>query len=189
MISFLEGEVVHRGATSVVLAVAGVGYDVSVPTSVVSRLPAVGHTARIHTRMIVRDDAMTLYGFSSPDERELFDLLTGVTGVGPKVGLSFLSAMSADALRRAVIAGDADALTVVPGVGKKVAQRVVVDLRDRLGGDAELPSDGGPIVDVREALVSLGLTPQEAAEATRDVDVDGREVDDLLREALQRVGR
>jgi Holliday junction DNA helicase RuvA len=189
VISFLEGEVVHKGATNVVLGVGGIGYDVSVPTSVVSRLPGVGKTARIHTRMVVRDDSMTLYGFSSTDERELFDLLTGVTGVGPKVGLSFLSAMSADTLRRAVVGGDADALTVVPGVGKKVAQRVVVDLRDRLGGESELPSEGGPIVDVRDALVSLGLTPQEAAEATRDVEADGREVDDLLREALQKAGR
>lgn len=188
MISFLEGQVVQKGATSVVLAVNGVGYDVAVPTSVVGRLPAAGATVRVHTRMVVRDDSMTLYGFSTTDERELFDLLTGVTGVGPKAGLSFLSAMSADGLRRAVIAGDADALTVVPGVGKKVAQRVVLDLRDRLGSEAALPSEGGPIVDVREALVSLGLTPQEAAEATRDVDADGREVDDMLREALQKVG-
>jgi len=189
VISFLEGQVVEKGATSVVLAVGGVGYEVSVPTSVVSRLPVAGKSARVHTRMVVRDDSMTLYGFSSTDERELFDLLTGVTGVGPKAGLSFLSAMSADALRRAVIAGDADALTVVPGVGKKVAQRVVVDLRDRLGGESELPREGGPIVDVRDALVSLGLTTQEAAEATRGVDPDGREVDDMLREALQKVGR
>ena len=147
MISFLEGRLEHKGATSVVLAVGGVGYDVSVPTSVVSRLPAVGKSARVHTRMVVRDDSITLYGFSTTDERQLFDLLTGVTGVGPKVGLSFLSAMSADSLRRAVISGDADALTVVPGVGKKVAQRVVVDLRDRLGGEAELPGEAGPIVD------------------------------------------
>ena len=189
MISFLEGEVVEKGATRVVLAVGGVGYDVSVPTSVVSRLPAVGKAARVHTRMVVRDDSMTLYGFSTTGERELFDLLTGVTGVGPKVGLSFLSALSADSLRRAVIAGDADALTVVPGVGKKVAQRVVVDLRDRLGGEAGLPAQGGPIVDVREALVSLGLTHQEAAEATRHVEDDGREVEELLREALQKAGR
>lgn len=189
MISFLEGELVHKSGTGVVIAVGGVGYDVSVPTSVVSRLPPVGRPARVHTRMVVRDDSMTLYGFSSTDERELFDLLTGVTGVGPKVGLSFLSAMSADSLRRAVISGDADALTVVPGVGRKVAQRVVVDLRDRFGGEAELPAEAGPIVDVREALVSLGLTPQEAAEATRDVDTSGRGVDDMLREALQKVGR
>jgi holliday junction DNA helicase RuvA len=189
VISFLEGEVVQKGATSVVLGVGGVGYDVAVPTSVVSGLPGVGTTTRLHTRMVVRDDSMTLYGFSTTDERELFDLLIGVTGVGPKVGLSFLSALTADSLRRAVVAGDADALTVVPGVGKKVAQRVVVDLRDRLGGEAGLPADGGPIVDVRDALVSLGLTPQEAAEATRDVEADGRELDVLLREALQKAGR
>jgi holliday junction DNA helicase RuvA len=189
MISFLEGEIAEKGASHVVLAVGGVGYDVSVPTSVLGRLPAVGKTARIHTRMVVRDDAMVLYGFTTPDERGLFDLLTGVSGVGPKVALSFLSAMQADALRRSVVAGDAAALTVVPGVGKKVAQRVVVDLRDKLGGDVELTVDG-PLADVREALLSLGLTPVEASEALATVDVsDGREVEDLLREALQKVGR
>jgi len=188
VISFLEGEVVHKGATSVVLAVGGVGYDVSVPTSVVSRLPGVGKTARIHTRMVVRDDSMTLYGFSSTDERELFDLLTGVTGVGPKVALAFLSAMQADQIRRAVIAGDADALTIVPGVGKKVAQRVVLDLRDKLGGEGELVATG-PLADVRDALQSLGLTPAEATAAMADLEVDGRETEGLLREALQKVGR
>jgi Holliday junction DNA helicase RuvA len=138
--------------------------------------------------MVVRDDAMILYGFSTTDERELFDLLTGVSGVGPKVALSFLSAMSSDALRRSVVAGDAAALTVVPGVGKKVAQRVVLDLRDKLGGEAELTSDG-PLADVREALVSLGLTPIEASEALSGLEADDRAVDDLLREALQKVGR
>ena len=116
--------------------VAGVGYELAVPTSVLAALPPVGERARLHTRMVVREDAMTLYGFGSTDERELFDLLTGVTGVGPKVGLAFLSALQPDALRRAVVAGDADTLTVVPGVGKKVAQRVVLDLRDKLGGEA-----------------------------------------------------
>ena len=88
---------------------------------------------------------MTLYGFSTTDERELFDLLTGVTGVGPKVALAFLSALQPDAIRRAVVAGDADALTVVPGVGKKVAQRVVLDLRDKLGGDGATSSSIGPL--------------------------------------------
>ena len=133
MISFLEGEVVEKGANRIVLAVGGVGYDLLVPTSVVSKLPPTGKTTRVHTRMVVRDDAMVLYGFSATDERELFDLLTGVSGVGPKVALSFLSALAPDALRRSVVAGDAEALTVVPGVGKKVAQRVVLDLRDKTG--------------------------------------------------------
>ena len=187
MISFLDGEVVEKSAAHVVIAVQGVGYEVMVPTSVLASLPA-GGRARVYTRMVVREDSMTLFGFVSIDERSLFDLLTGVSGVGPKVALSFLSALHPDAIRRAVVAGDADALTVVPGVGKKVAQRVVLDLRDRLGGGAELLITG-PLVDVREALVSLGLTASEASHALVDLDPEGREVEDLLREALQKVGR
>ena len=188
MISFLEGEVVEKAGARVVVDVGGIGYDVLVPTSTLASLPPVGRRARIHTRMIVRDDAMLLYGFGSPDERELFDLLTGVTGVGPKVALAFLSSLSPDALRRSVVAGDIGALTVVPGVGKKVAQRVVLDLRDRMGGEGDLVV-GGPLADVREALLALGLTPLEASSAMADLEVDGRAVDELLKEALQRVGR
>jgi Holliday junction DNA helicase RuvA len=188
MIAFLDGELVEKGIAHVVIDVGGVGYEVAVPTSVLAGLPAVGSRARVHTRMVVREDSTTLYGFATPDERTFFDLLTGVTGVGPKVALSFLSAMQPDAIRRAVVAGDADALTVVPGVGRKVAQRVVLDLRDRLGGDATIVLDG-PLVDVREALLSLGLTPVEASQALADVAPDGREVEDLLREALRKVGR
>ncbi len=188
MISFLEGEVVEKSADRVVLAVGGVGYDVTVPTSVVGRLPAVGRVARVQTRLVARDDAMILYGFSTADERQLFDLLTGVSGVGPKMALSFLSAMASQALRRAVASGDAEALTVVPGVGKKVAQRVVLDLRDTLGGEGDLPAEG-PLADAREALVSLGLTPAEASEALAGLEPDGRPVEELLREALQKAGR
>ena len=137
--------------------------------------------------MHVRDDAMLLFGFASPDERSLFDVLITVTGVGPKVALAFLSALAPDALRRAVVSGDVAALTVVPGVGKKVAQRVVLDLKDKLGGDVVVLE--GPLVDVREALLSLGLTPQEAAEAVGALSPDGdRSVEELLREALQHVG-
>jgi Holliday junction DNA helicase RuvA len=188
MISFLEGEVAEKAGTRVVIAAGGVGYDVLVPTSVLGSLPPVGRRARIYTRMVVRDDAMTLYGFTSPAERELFDLLTGVTGVGPKVGLSFLSALSPDSLRRAIADGDAAALTIVPGVGKKVAQRVVIDLRDKLGGEGDVIVVEGPIADAREALLALGLTPQEASAALRDVDPDGRGAEELLKEALQKVG-
>jgi Holliday junction DNA helicase RuvA len=188
MISFLDGEIVEKAGARVVVDVAGVGYDVLVPTSTLASLPPVGRRARVHTRMIVRDDAMLLYGFGSPDERELFDLLTGVSGVGPKVALAFLSSLSSDALRRSVVAGDVLALTVVPGVGKKVAQRVVLDLRDRMGGDGDLII-GGPLADVRDALLALGLSPQEASGAMSGLEADDRAVDELLKEALQRVGR
>jgi holliday junction DNA helicase RuvA len=188
VISFLEGEVVEKGANRVVIGVGGVGYDVLVPTSVVAKLPAVGKPTRVLTRLVVREDSMTLYGFSAAEQRDLFDLLTGVTGVGPKVALAFLSVMRPSALTRAIANGDATALTIVPGVGKKVAQRVVIDLSEKLGGEAELPSEG-PLADVRDALLSLGLTATEAGEALRGIEADGREADDLLREALQKVGR
>ena len=188
MIAFLEGEVAHKAGTGVVLDVNGVGYQVLVPASTVAKLPPVGKRARIHTRMVVRDDSMTLFGFATTDERELFDLLITVTGVGPKVALSFLSVLSPDTLRRAVASGDLAALTVVPGVGKKVAQRVVLDLKDKLGGDVVLVD--GPLADVREALLALGLSPAEASEAMVGLPPNGdRSVEELLREALQHVGR
>jgi Holliday junction DNA helicase RuvA len=189
VIAFLEGEVVDVGPGRIVLDVAGVGYELMVPTSLLSSLPPAGGRARVHTRMVVREDSMTLYGFSAPDERELFDLLTGVTGVGPKVALAFLSALKPDTLRRAVVAGDADALTIVPGVGKKVAQRVVLDLRDKLGGEGAEIIAIGPLADVRDALLALGLTPAEASQVLTDIDAEGKAPDDLLREALQKVGR
>jgi Holliday junction DNA helicase RuvA len=188
VIAFLHGEVAEKLGGRVVLSVGGVGYDVQVPASTLAKLPPVGNTARLHTRMVVRDDAMMLFGFASGDERELFDLLVTVTGVGPKVALSFLSVLSPNALRRAVRAGDVAAITIVPGVGKKVAQRVVLDLKDKLGGDVVVLE--GPLGDVREALLSLGLSPQEASEAMTGLAGDGeRPVEELLRVALQQVGR
>jgi Holliday junction DNA helicase RuvA len=138
--------------------------------------------------MHVRDDSMTLFGFATADERELFDLLVTVTGVGPKVALSFLSVLSPDALRRAVGSGDLAALTVVPGVGRKVAQRVVLDLKDKLGGDVVIVD--GPLADVREALLALGLSPLEESAAMVGLGPDGdRPVEEILREALRHVGR
>jgi Holliday junction DNA helicase RuvA len=188
MISFLHGEVAEKGAGSVVLSVGGVGYEVLIPSSSAGTLPPVGRPARLYTRMHMRDDTMLLYGFASHDERALFDLLVRVTGVGPKLALSFLSVLSPAALRRAVAAGDVAALTLVPGVGKKVAQRVLLDLKDKLGGDVVVVD--GPLADVREALLALGLSAPEASEAMAGIRADGeRPVDELLRQALQHIGR
>jgi Holliday junction DNA helicase RuvA len=188
VISFLEGELAERRGSVVVVAVGGVGYEVQVPASTLGKLPSVGRRTKLHTRMVVRDDVTTLYGFGSNVERELFDLLITVTGVGPKVALAFLSALSPETLRRAVASGDVAALTVVPGVGKKVAQRVVLDLKDRLGGDVVVVE--GPLADVREALLSLGISPQEASEAMAGLTPNGEgSTEDLLRQALRRVGR
>jgi holliday junction DNA helicase RuvA len=188
VIAFLDGTLAERSADRVVVDVGGVGYEVAVPVSTAARLPAIGRRVRVFTRMHVRDDAMLLFGFASPDERTLFDLLITVNGIGPKVALAFLSALAPDALRRAVTSGDVAALTVVPGVGKKVAQRVVLDLKDKLAGDVVVLE--GPLVDVREALLALGLSSQEASDAVRALASDGdRPVEDLLREALRHVGR
>lgn len=187
MIAFIEGEVVDRQSDRVVLDVNGVGYELLVPVSTAARLPAVGKTARLHARLAVREDSMTLYGFASAEERTSFDLLTTVTGIGPKVALAFLSTLSPDALRRAVVAGDIAALTVVPGVGKKVAQRVVLDLRDRFGGEGAMLD--GPLSDVREALLALGLSAQEASEAIGTLEDGERPAEELLRDALRAVGR
>jgi holliday junction DNA helicase RuvA len=188
MISFLEGTVAEKGGDRVVIGVNGTGYEVLASSATIAKLPPVGKVSKVHTRLHVRDDALTLYGFATPDERALFDLLVTVNGVGPKVALAFLSVLTPDALRRAVGGGDADALTIVPGVGKKVAQRVVLDLKDRIGGDGAAPS--GPLADVREALLALGLSAQEARDAMATLQGNrDRPVDDMLREALRNVGR
>ncbi len=189
MIAFLEGILAEKGAGRVVIAAGGIGYEVQVPTRTLAALPATGRPARLHTRLQVRDDAMALFGFSTTDERELFDLLTTVTGVGPKVAMAILSALPPEALRRAIATDDPAALTVVPGVGRKVAARVVLDLRDRVGAVVEA-TPGGPVAEVREALLALGLSPEEAREALSGLAEDAdASVEELLRRALQGVGR
>jgi len=189
MISFLEGKLVEKGPGRVVLAVGGVGYEVAVPGQTLARLPAQSRQARLFTRLQVKDDGMVLYGFISQDERVLFDHLVTVTGVGPKVAMAILSSMPADGLRRAIATGDAAALTAVPGVGTKVAGRVILDLKDKLGLAGQ-DTVSGPIAEVREALLALGLSAQEAREALANLTPDGdRPVEELLREALRSVGR
>jgi Holliday junction DNA helicase RuvA len=154
-----------------------------------AKLPPPGRDARLYTRLLVRDEAMVLYGFSSADERSLFEHLITVTGVGPKVALGVLSVLSPDALRRAVASGDVAALTLVPGVGKKVAGRMVLDLKDRIGLGGEAAATG-PLAEVREALLALGLSQAEAREALGALVPNGdRPVEELLREALRSVGR
>jgi Holliday junction DNA helicase RuvA len=189
VIAFLEGIVAEKAGDRVVLGVGGTGYEILVPTPTLARLPSPGRKARLFTRLQMRDEAMVLYGFATVDERSLFDHLITVTGVGPKMALAVLSVLAPDALRRAVTTGDAPALTLVPGVGKKVAGRVILDLKDRLGavGEAEV---SGPMAEVREALLALGLSPQEARDALATVVPNGdRPVEELLREALRSVGR
>ena len=189
MIAHLEGKVADKGGDRVVIASGGIGYEVLAPTSTLARLPPTGQSARLFTRLQVRDEALVLYGFSTVEERSLFDHLITVTGVGPKVALAVLSVLTPDVLRRAVASGDTAALTLVPGVGKKVAGRMIIDLRDRLGRGGEEAATG-PLGEVREALLALGLSAQEARDALSALPPDGeRPVAELLRQALRSVGR
>ena len=189
MIALLEGTLAEKGAGRVVMSVGGVGYEVTVTGPTLTTLPPQGRPARLYTRLQVRDDAMVLYGFASPDERSLFDHLVTVTGVGPKMAVAVLSSLTADTLRRAIASGDADALCTAPGVGKKVAGRIILDLKDKLGTPGE-ESGTGPIGEVREALLALGLSSQEAREALGSISPNGdRSVEELLRLALRSVGR
>jgi Holliday junction DNA helicase RuvA len=189
VIAYVEGKVVERAGDRVVIAVGGTGYDVLVPAQTLAKLPPVGREARLFTRLQIRDEAMVLYGFGSADERSLFDHLITVSGVGPKVALAVLSVLTPEALRRAVTVGDLAALTLVPGVGKKVAGRVILDLKDRIGAGGDAVTSG-PLAEVREALLALGLTAQEARDALSELVPNGdRPVEELLREALRSVGR
>jgi Holliday junction DNA helicase RuvA len=189
VIAYVEGKVVERAGDRVVIAVGGTGYDVLVPAQTLAKLPPVGREARLFTRLQIRDEAMVLYGFGSADERSLFDHLITVSGVGPKVALAVLSVLTPDALRRAVTVGDLAALTLVPGVGKKVAGRVILDLKDRIGAGGDTVTSG-PLAEVRDALLALGLTAQEARDALSELVPNGdRPVEELLREALRSVGR
>jgi Holliday junction DNA helicase RuvA len=186
MIALVEGTVAERGAGRAVLVAGGVGYEVLVSASTLGMLPAAGNRARLLTHLHVRDDGMTLFGFGTGAERELFLILIGVSGVGPKMALAILSGLSPEALRHAVLEGDADAITVVPGVGKRMAARIVLDLKEKLGGVVELP-EAGPLSEVREALLAMGLTPAEVRDALAGMTDQEGPVEELLRGALQRV--
>lgn len=193
MIAHLRGRVASRATTHVVVDVGGVGYLVHVPSA--DRIPPRGEPVELHTSLQVREDSMTLYGFPDRHALETFDLLLTSSGVGPKLALAALATHRPDVLRQAIATEDVGALTAVPGIGKKVAQRLVLELRDKVGGiDGDLPgssADSGgvhtPLAEVREALVALGYGAGEIQSALAELEPDG-EVPDLLRRALRSLG-
>ncbi len=194
MIGWLRGRVLSRDVDGeVLLDVGGVGYRVSVPTPVLTGLVAGGAAAEVelfvHTH--VREDAIILYGFTSPDERRSFEALLSAHGVGPSLALAVLSALRPEALARAVLGDDLDLLCSVPGIGKKTAQRLVLDLKSKLDlPDRSLPGTGpGPagssaLGEVRAALGELGYAPEEIRRALDGVPEEGQ-VEELLRLALR----
>jgi Holliday junction DNA helicase RuvA len=200
MIGSLRGILLDRSAKGDVLVEVGggVGYRVQVPTSAHHVLGELGSPVFLHVHTHVREDALVLYGFPTADERVAFEALLGTHGIGPAVALNILSVHSPIALRRAVAADDVDALTLVPGIGKKTAARLLLELKSRLSLD-DLPSetsfvvvgsaaDVGPTArnEVRNALAALGYGVDEVREAVRSLPEDGS-VEDLLRTALRQL--
>lgn len=189
MIGRIRGTVVAKHDDRVVVDVAGVGYEIAVTPMTLVDLPNLGDEAVLHTHLHVREDVMALFGFASEDARGLFRILLGVSGIGPKVALAILGTLTPEALRLAVVTEDADALTQVPGIGKRSAQKLMLELRPKLDlPDADLPTASSAGAEVREALEGLGYQPAEIREVMRDLD-STLPVEDLLRLALQDLGR
>ena len=191
MITYVEGIVAERQPTRVVLDVAGIGYELLIPLSSYDGVPAVGQTCRLLTIDHVREDQHVLFGFVSAAERQMFVLLRGISGIGPKLALSALSGMRVDELRSAVAAGDTGRVGSISGIGKKTAERIIVELRDKIGTD-ELDGDRAPVGDVLArdsilALVALGHRSADAERMVRGVleSADGdADVEDVIRRAL-----
>jgi Holliday junction DNA helicase RuvA len=188
MIGRLSGELVGVGADGIVIDVGGVGYEVAVTGRAVTELGSVGSPAVVFTHLHVREDQMALFGFTTTDDRDLFRLLLSVSGVGPRVALAILSTMGADDLRRAVATDDTAALTAVPGIGKRSAQKLMLELRPKLEVPEGELHPSGALGEVRIALDGLGYQADEIGAALRDLPAD-LPTEQLLKKALQRLGR
>ena len=192
MIASVSGEVLVRRADHVVIDAAGVGYRLAVSAETLKAVPARGKPATLHAHLVARDDALSLYGFSSEEERDLFLHLISVGGVGPKVAMAALSGGPVRELLRAIAAGDAKRFQAVPGIGKRTAERIIVELREKVAGEIE--SDAGDLAAVagdedpramaREGLLNLGYTPAEAEKLLADAGGDSPE--EIVQAALRR---
>lgn len=194
MISRLRGQLVEKDADGAVLDVGGVGYRVSTSAGTMNDLPPVGKECVLHTRMVVREDAMLLFGFATQDERASFDALTAVSKVGPKLALSVLSTLSPKEISEAVARGDVVKISSVPGLGKKTAERLVLELKGKnftvfspVEGPVPASNGGGPYMEAREALAGLGYSLEEAERVLNEVPPQ-ETVEKYIKEALRRIG-
>ncbi|HEY8304587.1 MAG TPA: Holliday junction branch migration protein RuvA [Solirubrobacteraceae bacterium] len=190
MISLLKGEVAIRRSDHVVVLCGGVGYRAAVSSETLRHVPAVGGETTLHTHLVVRDDALLLHGFHSERERDLFLMLLSVQAVGPKVAVAVLSSGSPRELLAAIAGADAARFQAVPGIGKRTAERIIVELREKVGVDSALESvvggatrEGGPRALAREGLLALGYDAVEAEELLRGVK--GESAEDLIADALR----
>ena len=203
MISYIKGPLTAIEEDVIVVEAGGVGMGIHVPLSVLDRLPGIGREVTVYTYFQVREDAMSLYGFLNRQDREMFRQLIGVNGVGPKAALGILSTMTPDDLRMAIVTGDAKAIFRAPGIGPKTAQRLILDLKDKVSmeevlGNLALPSDGGASAalgtigmgeaakEAVQALVALGYSNMEANKAVKQVEVtETMTAEDVLKASLR----
>ena len=195
MIGFLRGRLASKQAPAVVIECAGVGYEVETPMSTFLDLAEVGAEVFLYTHLLVREDAHTLFGFATADEKVLFRTLLKVSGVGAKMGLAILSAMTAMDFSRCVQFEDTAMLIKIPGVGKKTAERLIIELRDKVGkgkalsiaGPANMgPAESNPRNEAIDALVTLGYKPAEVKMLLAEIDIKEQSAEDIIRRALQR---
>jgi Holliday junction DNA helicase RuvA len=193
MIASLQGVIDAISKDSMIINVNGIGFKLSVPTSVLSELGVVGREIKLYTHMHVREDDLSLYGFGSLDELRLFETLISVSGLGPKTAMGMLSAMSADQLAMAIASGSVEMLTTIPGIGKKTADRLILELKDKVGG-VMISTPAGRVAqenaDVVTALVSLGYTAQETARAVNALPTGQKlKLEEKIKLALQYLGK
>ena len=196
MITFLKGTLADALPTQAVIDVNGIGYEVLIPLSSFEKLPALGQAVTLKTQLVVREDSQTLYGFATDDERDLFKMIQGVSGIGPRLALNVLSGMSVATFKGAIGAGDVKLLSSINGVGKKTAERMVLELKDKVGvaggaatalGQGLAPRDK-TIADTAAALEALGTKPAEALKAAQAAQAmlgPQASVEELVRAALK----
>jgi holliday junction DNA helicase RuvA len=192
MIASVSGEVLVRRPDHVVIDAHGVGYRLAVSAETLKSVPARGKQASLHAHLVARDDALSLYGFSSEEERDLFLHLISVGGVGPKVAMAVLSGGPVRELLRAIAAGDAKRFQAVPGIGKRTAERIIVELREKAAGEIEADADGPALAPgdedaralAREGLLNLGYTPPEAEKLLSQAE--GESPEEIVQAALRR---
>ena len=194
MIGQLKGVLLEKQPPNLLIDVQGVGYELEASMTTFYNLPECGENIILHTHLVVREDAQLLYGFHSLSERQMFRSLIKISGVGPKLALTILSGMSAEDFTRCILEEDSKALTKLPGVGKKTAERLVIELKDRLqqddsiklpGAPEKIERQANPVNDAVSALISLGYKAQQASQMVRGLDVDDKSTEDIIRAALQ----
>jgi len=192
MIASVSGEVLVRRPDHVVIDASGVGYRLAVSAETLKAVPARGKSTSLHAHLVAREDSLSLYGFASEEERDLFLYLISVGGVGPKVAMAALSGGPVRELLRAIAAGDAKRFQAVPGIGKRTAERIIVELREKVAGEIEADADGVAPIDgeedpramARDGLLNLGYTPPEAEKLLSEAE--GETPEEIVQSALRR---